>query len=353
MELHKRYEYTTRPGQITTTGISAIQRYVASQRPMEGDWKALNPKQSSPYLPMLPEQFDWVWLVERGELSGTFPKRVAKHYRRAYNIKCPDSFIAEIGNLSKRHSEEGETFRFDFTSRIDWQEGEFGDDGSCFWDDRAGAKAMLQDNHGLAIRFYDQYGGPLGRALFFRMHFRRHVVWNGYGFPGDATLTITRVMSGFLGLPYGQIELRNCGTASGVMWINGGRAFMVAPDDYLAITRGIDLCWEEQHKSCCHHCGILLPLYEIRYGPDNKAFCDDCFGDHCAYCDFCDGTYWSDEVRYTDHGDVCDWCFQREFTSCEVCDDDIHRDNADTFRNMTVCISCRERKLEAKSAGKK
>src|SRR6185295_6706860 len=96
----------TPAGTISYTGMAAISNYIANQTLQSDPWKALNPTNQLYYLPALPEDWDWVWVVAKGDYAGTMPKRIAKYFYKSRGLKSPPSFLQEIGNLARRHSSE-------------------------------------------------------------------------------------------------------------------------------------------------------------------------------------------------------------------------------------------------------
>jgi hypothetical protein len=206
IELHKRYTFTAPSGSISDTGIAQIQRLIALQLMSAAEWAKLNPT-TTYRLPSLPDDWDWIWLLETGDYKGTFPKRVRNYYYKVHRLKCPDTFIQEIGNLARAHSSDGLTYTFDFTDQIDWEAGDFADDSSCYWNDRAGAKQMIEDNGGWAVRFFEDVDG-IARAWVAPIHDDMYIVFNGYGF---TTLQIARVLATWLNVSYKKIRLTNQG----------------------------------------------------------------------------------------------------------------------------------------------
>ncbi|MBN1430460.1 MAG: hypothetical protein JXB07_18970 [Anaerolineae bacterium] len=345
IELYKSQTYTAPDGQISLAGISIINSFIASQRLQDPDWLALDKKSNRRYLPVLPTAWEWVWVIERGELTGTFPRRVARYYHKMHAIRCPQTFLQELGNLARRHSSERVTYRFQFVDSFDWEAGDFGDSGSCYWGGRSGARLMLASNDALAVCFFDEQDRGIARAWFVPVD-EKYIVFNGYGFPGDPTLTIARTISSFLGLSYKQIGLANYGSTTGTLYINSGIGYVLGQPDQIASINFYDFGWEDEHADSCHHCGQMLYDDEVYYGPGDLTFCESCYCDHCSSCDICGEVYWADEVRYVNGHDVCDWCYTREYSICNKCGEDVRNRNAIVIRGKSFCQSCRQPKPE-------
>jgi hypothetical protein len=223
LSLDTRFTLTMPEGTLSDTGRALIITYINSQKIREGLWKELNPETPYSYLSPLSDEWAWVWVVtEKGDYVGTFPKRVSKFYRQEMKLKCPPEFIQEIGNIARAHSGDAITYDFEFVNKIEWDAGDFGDDGSCWWGDYEEAKPLLLSNGGLAIRFYQDNAG-LGRAWVVPVG-EMFIVFNGYGFSSDSTLIIARVMAEFLGVMYKKISLIN---HNDLMYINNDAGYIL------------------------------------------------------------------------------------------------------------------------------
>jgi hypothetical protein len=348
IELYKRQTYTAPDGQISPAGISILRSFITRQNLRDGEWVALNPSHTDRYfLPGFPMTWDWVWVVERGDLTGTFPRRAARHYYRELGIRCPQTFLQELGNLARRHSSERVTYNFEFVDSFDWEAGDFGDSGSCYWGGHSGARLMLANNNALAVCFFDDSDKGIARAWFVPVD-ESYIIFNGYGFSGDATLTITRVISSFLGLSYKHINLSNNGSDTQTLYINSGMGYVLGQPNKIASITRYDFGWDDESADSCYHCGQMLCEDEVYYGPDNLTFCEDCYCDHCSSCDICGEVYWSDEVRYVNGHSVCDWCYQHEYSICNKCGEDVRNRNAVVISGQTFCQTCRQPKPEPK-----
>ncbi len=103
----------------------------------------------------LPGDFSPNWMLNQKGLSGTFPTRIKVFLKKNHAVKMAEQDISAIGNLARRHTVKAKDFIFDFTDAFDWEDGDFGDGGSCYWGGRRGARTMLADHNSLAIRFFD------------------------------------------------------------------------------------------------------------------------------------------------------------------------------------------------------
>lgn len=349
IEFNKRFQLTTPAGMISETGISEINQLIAAQRLDQDEWKALNPSITALFLPILPFDWQWVWIVSKGIYAGTMAKRVASYYYKQFSIKSPTSFIEQIGNLARQHTSDGVSYDFDFTNALDWEDGDFGDAGSCYWGDHAAARDMLISDGAFAIRFYSTGDEGIGRAWIVDRIAANgfYVVYNGYGISDSATLTAARVMSLFLSLTYKRVVLRNNDHTSGMLWINGGVGYLVGSIEVIADVTWFDLQIEDM--LACHNCGQPLTDDQAYRGPDDENYCDDCFYEYFDTCYECDDYHHREDLTYIEglDRDVCHWCLTQYYITCAECGEDIHRNDSYEIEDKDgrYCEDCRDRLL--------
>ena len=192
LELETKYTFEL-DGLISTTGIKRVRRALhlyTEVAQKNTRWRLeINRSIGGP-----------VWKTERG----TFPKRVSNYMYKTYDIKLQSSIMRNIGNIAQQNSTEGKVI-FDFTRRILWNAGEFGDDGSCFWTDYGGSRiAMMRVGIG-AVRIYDSSGEfGRGRAWFFPVFSdaKQFVLFNAYG------IMQARLIANFLSQLFGEYKYR-------------------------------------------------------------------------------------------------------------------------------------------------
>ncbi len=343
MELNRRYELEAPQGSITETGIVAITVFIQNQRGNEGEWLALNPQYVRYYIPALPENWQWVWLVAgRGEYVGTFPKRVSKYLYKEHGIKAPKSFLTELGNIARRHTEDHLTYRFDFVNRFDWDAGDFGDGHSCYWDNNSAALEMLRDNGGLAVRFFDDYDGSgIARAWLVEIEVDLYIVFNGYGFEGNPTLIIARIFAQFVSASYKRINLFNNGRSNGTLWINGGIGYVVGAMEAIDTISRHDFEWGDY--AACESCGVSLGEEDIYYGANDGVYCENCFYEMFDTCEYCGEAHWREDIIYLEEGRyqyLCEHCVTRLYVRCHECDEWTHRSEARLLVVFHYCADC-------------
>lgn len=321
-EIGKRYTVDMPVGTITESGIQAIAHFIEIQKLNEGDWLERNPDDKRKYLNPLPENWNYQWVVTgRGEYVGTFPKRVSKYYWQKYQLRCPNIFVAELGQIARRNSADKSSYVIDFTDRLDWKAGDYGDSSSCLWGGYAHGREIMQENGVMAVRFYDNEGDGYGRAWLYQWD-ELWVLWNGYGVKGS-TIAIARVLAQFWGVSYKKIALENNGNEGGAVYINGGKGYVIGQADKLTGISDYDFHFPGDR--CCDNCGDEISEDDSYVTPDGEDYCQDCFYEHCDYCAHCGETYWRDDMYYVCDHDVCEGCLDRHYTRCDNCEE-YHRD---------------------------
>lgn len=341
IELNIRFTLITANGTISPAGIEAVQSLILSQRLTEGDWKDLNPTNGRSLLPVLPDEWQWTWVIQRGIYAGTMPKRISSYYFKAHGLKCPPAFLAALGNLARQHSNEQLTYHFDFTDRFDWQAGDFGDAGSCLWNSREAGRTIMQDNGAKAVRFYNNDGRGIGRAWLYEIQPSLLVTWGGYGFKADSTLQIARVLAQHFNLTYKKISLVNQGDDGGLVWINNGRGYllglpgMVAPYSYY----DLEFPTPEDH---CESCGRPVAEDNHYVGADDEFYCEECYYTRFEDCGYCGQVRFREDITYVQSAMsyVCDRCLDRDFDRCASCDEYFNHHDLTEYHEEVYCRNC-------------
>lgn len=332
-ELNTRYTLEMPKGLISPSGIVALVTFIASQELKEGDWQAENPTNERRFLPALPEDWDYSWVITgKGDYVGTFPKRVAKYYYTQLNLRCPRRFLEQVGNIAKAHSETGFTYRFDVVNRFTWRSGDFGDSGSCYWGGHSYAKVMLVDNGGQAIRFFDDSDKGIARAWLVPIE-EKYILFNGYGL---STLDIARIFAQWQGLSYKKIDLANNDQTGGTLYINSGAGYLVGNQADIDGIDAYDFEWDGAEYQC-EHCERDLTEDELYVTPNDNHLCADCYYEVCSSCENCGRDLYRDDLYYADDSDYCERCLDRLFTRCVSCDEYRRHDTIDKHGRCEYC----------------
>ncbi len=290
-------------------------------------------------IPELPDWWDWHTRVGgKGEYVGSFPKRVAKYYYQTIHYKMESDNLGIIGSIMSRHTNRDNQYSFDFTDYFDWEAGDFGDDGSCFWSCRKGAREALEDHGAYAVRFYDENGG-YARAWICREN-DYCVIFNGCGL---LTADIARIIADHWGVSYRKINLDNRGDSSGLIWINSGIGYAVGAESTVNGLSHVSLDIDSGPVCCGCNCSLDD---ECNYVEGTGDFCEECFHNDYFHCSVCGDTEHNDNCHEvvgqygTDY--VCWDCRSRNYTECDDCHD-YHPDNeVRDIDDRDICDSCFE-----------
>jgi hypothetical protein len=163
--------------------------------------------------------------------------------------------ISEIGNIARANIVPSKEYYMDFDDELDWEDGEFGDSGSCYWGDRWGARNMLRDHGSFAIRFFNRRITPVSNKEKFDGFGRAWIVpdipfegsmvtFNAYPGGDLTTNTVALILSQLFSLPYKRIRLSNLGSTDRLLYINcDGR--LLGKEDKISEISAWDLEWSE------------------------------------------------------------------------------------------------------------
>lgn len=233
----------------------------------------------------LEDEIGCAWVVSRGAIAGTWPKRLATWFRRNCREWLTPAVATCIARLGAKYGPEVNSateYHCDITGDLDWSRGAFGDSGSCFWGTNRAARDRMVEDGTLALRLYrpgtgDGYArawlsvvwdGNAGQLL--------PVVWNAYG---ASLVTFARILATVTGWSYSAVELSNKGATTGLIYVNGGTGYALHPVD-VAPSAALDLDIDD--STSCPSCGADEECGE----------CDNCSerSCDCGWCDKCEHT---------------------------------------------------------------
>lgn len=315
------------------------------------------------------------WLVSKGVYAGTLPKRLSSMMYKVYGIRLTSQLLSilggELGKINKAVSGGNYITVLD---GIDWESGAFGDEGSCFWGDRSGAKYMLSESGALSFKVYSTYQPDNGHSqechcdyediqditvsgnntvysnsrCWIIPHHRGLIMFNGYGYE---LIKQVRMLSTLLGVSYTKISLDNHGRTSDTMYINSGVGYLLGNQQDICNTDYIDLNIQDYDNSECAYCGDSYSDDELTC-INGENYCEDCLSEHFRYCECCNEYKDSDYAYWIDsRGEyVCEYHYnRRDGYDCEECGRyylgndspsvDIYYDN-DSGIKCTICESC-------------
>ena len=289
------------------------------------------------------------WMDADNKYPGTLPTRIANWlYKNSRGeIKLKPSILSAIGSIAKDSMVKNSRYVFDFTDKIEWAEGDFGDIGSCFMADPA-KRRVLVNNGVIAVRFFnpetrkgiarswiifpddqmdyvpeqytDRYSGNIA------------VFCNGYGKGMGLTLDrITSIISKWSGLP--RIEMHAEQDNTRWFYTNSQQAYREDnphhqgnPHDYalgytehIAGIERVHLHFGDPAYGVCENC---RGRHKLLIYPRGEKLCLNCGGRDYNKCIQCDEYKAKAEMHhFLDHGTqrtACRSCMNLGFR-CEVC----------------------------------
>jgi len=289
-------------------------------------------------------------MVVDQENGGKFVKRLNAWVRETYiDKRLTDSINGKIGEIVGNNIASSGSLRFDITDRFNWEAGDFGDSGSCYWGDHESAKDVLNDNDALAIRFYDKTDNGVGRSWIATTHPEDClIIFNAYG---DYSLSYTAIfLSKYLGVDYKKIELRNYGSYTELVYINSGNAYILGNTENIESVKRYDLSYDidsyenDNDRLTCYECGDYIEDGDD-YNSDGDTLCMDCFQQNYFYCERCNSVHHIDNACPANDYLYCESCYSQYFAYCRDCDTDYSIDDVILIGGEYKCEDC------AKSSG--
>lgn len=294
---------------------------------------------------------------------GNFPTRISAMLHHVAGIRLDNQLKERIGNLYSMYRAGAQDVIFRVTKDVDWDEGTFGDSGSCYWSYNSAARWFIQGEGWALQRFtkkWEQYyefrEAAHSRAWILpwsNYRFHGYVVFNGYsnyvdedGY-GRTLPAMAGALANLLGGVTQRVRLSNEGYTDGTLFINGGAGIVIAPDwdavkslgneinfhhhvarsyeecvrcgdeidlddgnyyyyddDYLCVR-----CYDRYFFTCCN-CGEVLPDDDGHTNGNGETFCRGCAGQQDDYCSYC-GNFADDPdamVESLNFGMVCESC---------------------------------------------
>jgi len=234
-------------------------------------------------------QTKWQWKTERGSLV----TRLSKWCREETGKKLSNDTATAIGNLIAPVIGKTSTYYVDFTRNFTWRAGDFGDDGSCFWDGSRETRRYLEaDGRFYAMRLFRYVDKPrktakaanltplrvfhetdkgycigvsrawlgLGILPVPKSTVKNHkktcyIVFNGYGYKHNF---FARLFTGIFGLDYKHILLTNNDSTGNGLFVNDGGYLMgskaiIEPVDKYDFGMAYGSEWSSivtRHKEC-------------------------------------------------------------------------------------------------------
>ena len=300
MELDKKYTLNIDEGLVSNLGKGAIADYLRDN--------------NLPTTVLLSQQWCWNWVVQHGASRGKLPKRLARTLNDRHGIKITSEQTSEIGNIARAHILPSNEYTFDFTDNFNWEAGDFGDPGSCFWGSNYLAKEVLRNHGALAIRLYDALGYTgTSRAWLYQLSNNGWLLFNSYG---DTTSKMANLFANFLSnernelWEYKGIHLEINSEDGGLVFLNSSPQIVFAAS--MDVPDSIDLDWNLDEYRVCDCCDGWETVDSLTvYRNDN--YCEICLDEYAVRCSECDKLIQSMSEEWTRNGHtVCSNCYDEQ-----------------------------------------
>lgn len=195
--------------------------------------------------------------------EGKLASRIAKRLKERYDHKLAGDSYSTIANFISTNSPvASKPLHYDITNDFNWNAGDFGDGGSCFFSglsSRAAIRQVMMENGGHAVRFYRTafpHDG-MGRA-WIMPHTYGPVIFNAYG--PELAMVKKHIKTILNDDKYKFIDLsplHNEGRYDGPLYINKSKGILVHDGNLRSATLELDLRINTKRVSMalCRHCG--------------------------------------------------------------------------------------------------
>jgi len=287
-------------------------------------------------LPLLPRDDTDRWLWRWRTPEGKFPKRLRKYFWQQHGIKLDPTLLAQLGQQVRAASSLPIPLLLQFTDRFDWQPGDFGDKGSCFWTTRAAARDLIAASGGHAALFYRADTGqgyarawlvPVVDTLDLDLRYPdwAWVVFNAYG-----ALTLSQVahlLAQTLELRASLVSLTNEGQSDGLIYINHDVGYLLLPPHIPVplVPDCVDLGILTSAVPRCSSCGSYLSKDQVQATSDlPELYCPDCSARLFTACPDCGSIVGSRNLLPVRPlpgliHNVCHQCRTRNYQPCTCC----------------------------------
>ena len=283
----------------------------------------------------------WEWSTS----YGTFPKRLAKRVKHVFGVTLDKDLVSKLGKVAR----ENVTMHLSnhillISDQIDWEDGDYGDSGSCFWGDRSAARDIILEAGGGSLRIHSPSNYPVARCLWLP-HGGSVVLFNAYARRGRSINleTFATVLSKAKEAKhYRKIGISHNDDCDGTLYLNGGSGFIVDSEP----VNHIDYVNFEFDFETCRWCERFIHSYEGVYeGPHGNTLCEECYDEARCECESCGEEMWKDDaIAY--HGEyLCSDCMNDIGWKCFVCgqwqENSVPKSQSRLYERMQdTCPSC-------------
>jgi len=285
---------------------------------------------------------DWQGFLEKScvgydllNKDGKWVTRLASALKKYYDIKLSNEQKEHVGNLIANYGEKSESLvvTADITDDLNWNSGDYGDRGSCFWSDYITSRwAMDDDPRFYALRLYE-CGQGVGRA-WLCVEEDNLLLFNSYH-PEHGITLFGEVLANILedkDLVSEKIDVINL---NGGFYINGGSG--------LSLTHGKSISKQNLNLDTnlyrCSRCGVKERKPNMVYIA-GKPYCNSCKNDLFPECCDCKEPILHDAVRLKSGNRMCRSC-RSKYTPCSGCRQLTLHEEITTIGKNNYCEKCK------------
>lgn len=238
--------------------------------------------------------------------------------------------------------------RFRFSEKFDWGNGDYGDRGSCAFNQGHSMFKVLQYNKALAIQFLDKKDNGIGRCLMaLEPEGGLRVLFNAYGkmYADDPMArsvsstasrqdnkvsSVAALMKQFVGTDYKRIDFSVNGSNEEPVFVNGGFGYVLGSWGEIRLARGFDLRMKVDIIPRCEKCRKYVNPGELIETPAAKAggythLCARCKSAYEFSCGVCGKVGWKKGDNFIQARDGNVFCTPKcaseaHYRKCAHCD---------------------------------
>lgn len=301
--------------------------------------------------------------------NGKFSKRFSKEFKNLFGIKLSDSCISKIGNSYDLSLYSPDKIYYRIQRDINWDNGDFGKDDSCWWNMYGTSRSVFTNNGGFAILRYREinqinYDEGIGRIWIMPLTSDSFIAFNAYGFSNKESnsvlndlgkrvfnvddIYIKKARLKFINsIPY--INTHEDSNDDNNIWIISNNQ-NVNEINKIKITFNIEADIYESFSKC-EFCDCTYSDSNLSQIDNYGLICDECRDEHFYSCDICNRLVRRDDINYieSDDSNVCQRCLNDNYSRCDNCDEVFNDNDLNEFDNLSLCESCYQSELESQS----
>ncbi len=292
--------------------------------------------------------------------AGNLQKRIKKLFKQR-GIEVSPEVLSEISDIISK-ARNGSRTAMDFNTDFNWNSGDFGDRGSCYWTDREYCRRFMQNDARFgAVRFFDSEGKGIARAwTYYDEPSDSVVVWNAYGY--NLEVIAKRVAQYLNVVNEKTVRLYANNDSVEYLYINNGHGIVLGEYAFDKLNMKVDVDPYREYNYECDDCGAgTNDVWSVWNG---NHVCHACYQDHYFLCERCNeavetGEGWDVRIvgRVNGPNATQSWCpnCQEDHTfTCDTCDNLWSERYAATAGGGTYCPNCidvaRQREAEQNEA---